>query len=144
MKSINVKKEMSPPGSLFNALTPCLLASLCWCDRNSAAVVSRHHEHITQRNHHFLITSDAIKQEKRSRVIMLFHPSRLGTESRMANTRTAAKKKAPAAVETSASLEAQMQAFLDRGGKVEVIESGVSGQIIGHKPTKPSNPAAGN
>ena len=60
----------------------------------------------------------------------------------MANTRTAAKKKAPAAVETSASLEAQMQAFLDRGGKVDVIESGVSGQVIGVKATKPSNPAA--
>lgn len=42
-------------------------------------------------------------------------------------TRTA-KKKAPAAVETSMSIEEQTQAFLKAGGKIEQIGSGVSGQ----------------
>ncbi|WP_191602208.1 hypothetical protein [Marinomonas algicola] len=39
------------------------------------------------------------------------------------------KKKQPAASETSASIESQMEAFLASGGKIDVIESGVSGQV---------------
>ena len=42
---------------------------------------------------------------------------------------TASKKKQPAASETSASIEAQMEAFFAGGGKIDVIDSGVSGQI---------------
>jgi len=42
--------------------------------------------------------------------------------------RTAGKKKQPAAVETSSSLEAKINAFLESGGKIEKIQSGVSGQ----------------
>lgn len=41
---------------------------------------------------------------------------------------TAGKKKQPAAVETSSSLETKIDAFLKAGGKIEQIESGVSGQ----------------
>ncbi len=44
-----------------------------------------------------------------------------------ANTR-AAKKKEPAAAETSLSIEEQTKAFLNAGGKVEQVNSGVSGQ----------------
>ena len=40
----------------------------------------------------------------------------------------AAKKKQPAAVETSQSIEDQTKAFLESGGAVEHINSGVSGQ----------------
>lgn len=43
-------------------------------------------------------------------------------------TRAAAKKKAPAAVETSASIEEQTRQFLKSGNKIDVIQSGVSGQ----------------
>jgi hypothetical protein len=39
-----------------------------------------------------------------------------------------AKKKAPAATETSLSIEEQTKAFLKAGGKIEQIDSGVSGQ----------------
>lgn len=42
--------------------------------------------------------------------------------------RTAGKKKQPAAVETSSSLDDKVQAFLAAGGQIEQIESGVSGQ----------------
>jgi hypothetical protein len=42
--------------------------------------------------------------------------------------RAAGKKKQPAAVETSSSIENQVQAFLKSGGKIEKINSGVSGQ----------------
>jgi hypothetical protein len=42
--------------------------------------------------------------------------------------RTAGKKKQPAAVETSASLEDKVKAFLASGGEIEQIKSGVSGQ----------------
>jgi len=42
--------------------------------------------------------------------------------------RTAGKKKQPAAVETSSSLEEKVNAFLKSGGKIEQIQSGVSGQ----------------
>ncbi|MEP4146190.1 MAG: hypothetical protein ABJL54_03155 [Halioglobus sp.] len=41
---------------------------------------------------------------------------------------TVGKKKQPAAVETSSSLEDKVKAFLKDGGKIEQIESGVSGQ----------------
>lgn len=40
----------------------------------------------------------------------------------------ATKKKQPAATETSESIEKQMQEFLARGGQIEHIDSGVSGQ----------------
>ncbi|MAT93450.1 MAG: hypothetical protein CME59_12695 [Halioglobus sp.] len=43
-------------------------------------------------------------------------------------TRESAKKKAPAAVETSASIAEQTAAFLKAGKKIDVIASGVSGQ----------------
>lgn len=43
-------------------------------------------------------------------------------------TRAAAKKKQPAAVETSESIEEQTRLFLQSGQKIEVIQSGVSGQ----------------
>jgi hypothetical protein len=42
--------------------------------------------------------------------------------------RAAAKKKLPAAVETSASIEEQTQEFLHSGNKISVIQSGISGQ----------------
>lgn len=42
-------------------------------------------------------------------------------------TRSAAKKQ-PAAVETSASIEEQVQEFLAAGNKIQYIERGVSGQ----------------
>lgn len=40
----------------------------------------------------------------------------------------ATKKKQPAAVETSDSIAKQMEEFLSRGGQIEQIDSGVSGQ----------------
>jgi hypothetical protein len=43
-------------------------------------------------------------------------------------TRAAAKKKQPAAVETSASIEEQTRLFLASGNKVEQVPTGVSGQ----------------
>lgn len=43
-------------------------------------------------------------------------------------TRAAAKKKQPAAVETSESIEVQTRLFLKQGNKIDVIKSGVSGQ----------------
>ncbi len=43
-------------------------------------------------------------------------------------TRAAAKKKQPAAVETSESIEEQTRLFLQSGQKIQVIQSGVSGQ----------------
>ena len=43
-------------------------------------------------------------------------------------TRAAAKKKQPAAVQTSQSIEEQTRLFLKSGNKIEVIRSGVSGQ----------------
>ena len=42
--------------------------------------------------------------------------------------KTAGKKKQPAAVETSSALEDKIKAFLDAGGKIEKVKSGVSGQ----------------
>ncbi|MFK7829831.1 MAG: hypothetical protein AB8B57_08645 [Congregibacter sp.] len=43
--------------------------------------------------------------------------------------RTPGKKKQPAAVETSTSLENKVQAFLKAGGQIEQIKSGISGQV---------------
>jgi len=43
-------------------------------------------------------------------------------------TRAPAKKKQPAAVETSESIAEQTRAFLKAGKKIQVIQSGVSGQ----------------
>ena len=43
--------------------------------------------------------------------------------------KTSSKKKTPAAVETSDSIAEQTAAFLKGGGKIETIDSGVSGQV---------------
>ena len=43
-------------------------------------------------------------------------------------TRAPAKRKQPAAVETSESIEEQTRAFLKSGNKIDMIQSGVSGQ----------------
>ena len=42
--------------------------------------------------------------------------------------RTAGKKKAPAAMETTSSIDDKVKAFLEAGGKIEQVRSGVSGQ----------------
>ena len=42
--------------------------------------------------------------------------------------RAASKKKQPAAVETSESIEEQTRDFLKSGNKIDVIQSGISGQ----------------
>jgi len=42
--------------------------------------------------------------------------------------RTSGKKKQPAAVETSSSIEDSVKAFLEAGGKIEKVKTGVSGQ----------------
>jgi hypothetical protein len=42
--------------------------------------------------------------------------------------RAASKKKQPAAVETSESIEEQTRAFLKSGNEIDVIKSGISGQ----------------
>ncbi len=42
--------------------------------------------------------------------------------------KTTSKKKQPALRETSQSIEEQTQAFLEAGGKIQQIDSGVSGQ----------------
>ncbi len=46
-----------------------------------------------------------------------------------------AKKKQPAATKTSRSIDEQVQAFLDGGGSIEHIKTGVSGQqsLLGPK-----------
>jgi hypothetical protein len=49
-------------------------------------------------------------------------------------------KKAPVAVETSLSIEEQTRAFLEAGGKVEKINSGISGQPS-MAPQKPATSA---
>lgn len=43
-------------------------------------------------------------------------------------TRAPAKRKQPAAVETSESIAEQTKAFLKSGNKIDSIQSGVSGQ----------------
>jgi hypothetical protein len=45
-------------------------------------------------------------------------------------TRAAAKKKQPAAVETSESIQEQTRLFLQSGRKIEQIPSGLSGQPV--------------
>lgn len=55
-------------------------------------------------------------------------------------TRSSAKKQ-PAAVETSESIAEQTRAFLESGKKIEVVQSGVSGQT-GQAPSKPSRTAS--
>lgn len=49
--------------------------------------------------------------------------------------RVPAKKKQPAATETSLSISEQTKAFLEQGGEIEKIDSGVSGQsfTVGRK-----------
>ena len=42
--------------------------------------------------------------------------------------KSSSKKKQPAAVETSESIDEQVKAFLKSGKKIDVIESGISGQ----------------
>ena len=56
-------------------------------------------------------------------------------------TRAAAKKKQPAAVETSESIEEQTRLFLKSGNKIDYIKSGVSGQpsMAVNKQGKPCN-----
>jgi len=43
-------------------------------------------------------------------------------------TRAPAKRKQPAAVETSKSIEEQTREFLKSGNKIDIIQSGISGQ----------------
>ena len=59
-------------------------------------------------------------------------------------TRAAAKKKQPAAVETSQSIEEQTRLFLKSGNKIEVIQSGISGQqnLVPNKHIKLGNKSA--
>jgi hypothetical protein len=42
--------------------------------------------------------------------------------------KTVGKKKQPAAVETSSSIDDKIKAFLEAGGEIEQIRSGISGQ----------------
>ena len=55
-------------------------------------------------------------------------PREKATKMARKPTRAPAKKKQPAAVETSESIEEQTRAFLKAGKKIEIIQSGVSGQ----------------
>ena len=48
--------------------------------------------------------------------------------------KSSSKKKQPAAVESSESIDEQVQAFLKSGKKIEVIESGISAQPTLAKP----------
>lgn len=59
-------------------------------------------------------------------------------------TRAPAKKKQPAAVETSESIAEQTRAFLKSGNKIDVIQSGISGQpsMAVKKNAKPVSKAA--
>ncbi|MEH6634235.1 MAG: hypothetical protein V7700_01895 [Halioglobus sp.] len=59
-------------------------------------------------------------------------------------TRAAAKKKQPAAVETSQSIEEQTKLFLKGGNKIDVIQSGISGQpsLVASKQIKLGNKTA--
>ncbi len=42
--------------------------------------------------------------------------------------KTVGKKKQPAAAQTSSSIEDKIKAFLEAGGEIEQVRSGVSGQ----------------
>ena len=55
--------------------------------------------------------------------------------------KTVGKKKQPAAVETSSSIEDKINAFLKAGGEIEQVRSGISGQpsMAPPKP-KPAEP----
>ena len=56
--------------------------------------------------------------------------------------KTVGKKKQPAAVETSSSIEDKIKVFLKAGGDIEKIKSGVSGQESMARPKpKPSEPS---
>jgi hypothetical protein len=56
--------------------------------------------------------------------------------------KTIGKKKQPAAVETSSSIEDKIKAFLKAGGDIEQVKSGVSGQESMARPKpKPSEPS---
>jgi SutA RNAP-binding domain len=53
--------------------------------------------------------------------------------------KTVGKKKQPAAVETSSSLDDKIKAFLAAGGEIEQVKSGISGQpSMAPQKTKPS------
>jgi hypothetical protein len=54
--------------------------------------------------------------------------------------KTVGKKKQPAAVETSSSLDEKVKAFLAAGGEIEQVKSGISGQA-NMPPPKPKAPA---
>lgn len=56
--------------------------------------------------------------------------------------RTAGKKKQPPAVETSSSLESKVKAFLEAGGEIEQIKSGVSGQPSMGSPKSKAKPSS--
>jgi hypothetical protein len=43
-------------------------------------------------------------------------------------TKSTAKKKQPAATETSSSIDEQVKAFLAAGGSIEKVKTGVTGQ----------------
>lgn len=60
------------------------------------------------------------------------------------NTLVPAKKKTSNPVETSASIEEQTRAFLKSGGKIQYIDSGVSGQqsMAGNKHITLGKPTA--
>jgi hypothetical protein len=59
-------------------------------------------------------------------------------------TRAAAKKKQPAAVQTSESIDEQTRLFLKSGNKIDYIKSGVSGQqsMVANKHIKLGNSSA--
>lgn len=59
--------------------------------------------------------------------------------------KTPGKKKQPAAVETSSSINDKIKAFLEAGGQIEQVKSGISGQptMASPKP-KPSEPKDSN
>ena len=64
------------------------------------------------------------------------HVSTLGKRKNMTSkpTRAPAKKKQPAAVQTSESIAEKTKIYLESGKKIQSIESGVSGQT--NTPTK--------
>jgi hypothetical protein len=55
--------------------------------------------------------------------------------------RTVGKKKQPAAVETSSTIEDKIKAFLEAGGEIEQVKSGISGQpsMASPKPKAPES-----
>jgi len=56
--------------------------------------------------------------------------------------RAPGKKKPPTAVETSSSIERRVKSFLEAGGKIEQIKSGVSGQQSMARPKSAKTPPA--